>query len=671
MTKRADLWTKIGLATLATLSFSLADVAHSAVDVPVGRFHPTGTGANLAETVLNTSNVNPSQFGKLFSYEIEGFVYAQPLILSGISIGGRVRNVLYVATADNILYALDADDPGPNGGLLWWVRFSDHGAFPVPATPRLPLDPANPPYGHLTVQGNYGILSTPVIDRERNVIYVVVRTVESSGYAQRLHSLDLITGREKAGSPVDIEASLLVDGHNIEFNRQFQMNRSGLALAKSNVLVAFTISSKVDEAKYRGWVMAYDAATLRPAGAFCTTCRPSSVGGGIWQTGRPPAVDNLGNVYYFVGNGWPTGRDDAHHKPPCDFGSGILSKPAGYYGESLIKLDPGNALRLTGSWTPTNWCELDNSDNDLGGSGPALIEVAIDGRLRTLAVGGGKAGALYVVDTALISSPDIVAGCAGDQSSSPGHGIPPCPAANRGTIPGTPFRQGFCVNPGCPGGHHIMGGPVYWPRVGLFSGGSRLYVSVENDAVRAFTVANSISDGQPVIDPTPASKTSIVFAGHPGAILSLSANGEQSGSGILWANFASSNTGDFVTDATFSTKHGELAAFDAENLTRVLWTSDVEPSRDGLGYFAKFNPPTIANGKVYIAAFPAPEPYAKTIDCDHYDTNLKCVQLVDQTYSATNSMGRIVVYGLNPPASPPVRSFVSDVLPAILNSLRH
>jgi hypothetical protein len=139
----------------------------------------------------------------------------------------------------------------------------------------------------------------------------------------------------------------------------------------------------------------------------------------------------------------------------------------------------------------------------------------------------------------------------------------------------------------------------------------------------------------------------------------------------LWANFASSNTGDFVTDAAFSTKRGQLAAFDAENLSRVLWTSDMQPSRDRLGYFAKFNPPTIANGKVYIAAFPAPEPYATTMDCDHYDSNLRCVKFVEQTYSATNSMGQIIVYGLNPPASPPVRSFVSDMLPAILNSLRH
>jgi hypothetical protein len=659
------------MASAIACNIASARIASGAGDVTVGRFHATGTGANLTETLLNTSNVNPSQFGKLFSYEVEGFVYAQPLIVSGVFIRSRLRNVLYVATTNNILYALDADDSGADGGLLWWIRFSDHGAFPVPATPRLPfdpIDPKGPPYGHRTVQGSYGILSTPVIDRTRNAVYVVVRTVEPSGYVQRLHSLDLATGRERVGSPVEIQASVVVEGHTIEFNPQFQMNRSGLALAQSKIVIAFTISNKLDEANYRGWVMAYDADTLRQTGAFCTSCRPISVGGGVWQTGRPPAVDDLGNVYYFVGNGWPTGRDDARRKPACDYsGPGILSKPAGYYGESLIKLHPGNTLRLVGSWTPTNWCELDDDDNDLGGSGPALINVRINGEPRTLAVGGGKAGALYVTDTGLISSPDIVAGCAGDQHSPPFPGTPPCPSTNRRTISGTPFRQGFCINPSCPlHDHHIMGGPVYWPR----SDRSLLYVSIENDPVRAFEVANSTSEGQEIINPTPTSQTSILLAGHPGAILSLSANGEKSGSGILWANFASSNTGDFVTDAAFSTKRGQLAAFDAEDLTRVLWTSDMKPDRDGLGYFAKFNPPTIASGKVYIAAFPSPEPYAKTIDCDRADSMGKCVRFADQTYSAPEGMGQIVIYGLNPPAKPSIRSFVSDVLPAILNSLR-
>src|SRR5689334_3969723 len=120
------------LAGLLLLLFAAAGTL-GAVDVTVGRYQAAGTGANLAETILNTGNVNPVHFGKLFSYEVEGAIYAQPLIVSGISIAGRTRNVLYIATMGNVLYALDADDAGLGGGLLWSVHFSANGALPLPA----------------------------------------------------------------------------------------------------------------------------------------------------------------------------------------------------------------------------------------------------------------------------------------------------------------------------------------------------------------------------------------------------------------------------------------------------------------------------------------------------------------------------------------------------------
>src|SRR5262249_51372934 len=161
-------------------------------------------------------------------------------------------------------------------------------ALPVAATPPLPFDTSAPPYGHLTVQGSYGIESTPVVDRGRSTIFVVVRSVEPTGYVQRLHAIDLASGRERGGSPVEIQG---IDATS-------QMNRSGLALSQSNVLVGFTITSKVNEADYHGRVIAFDAATLAQTGSFCTTCGVVGVGGGVWQTGRPPAVDKLGNVYY-------------------------------------------------------------------------------------------------------------------------------------------------------------------------------------------------------------------------------------------------------------------------------------------------------------------------------------------------------------------------------------
>ena len=602
-----------------------------AADVLVGRFDARGTGANLSETVLTTATVNPSRFGKLFTYEVEGAVYAQPLVVSRIPVRGRLRNVVYVATTNNMVYALDADDVGPNGGLLWQVRLTEGSAFPAPSEKT-----------SLTVQGNVGILSTPVIDRRRGALYVVARTLGSSGFRQRLHALDLATGRDKPRSPVDICvpacASVSRDGLTFTFDPRVQSNRPGLTLSESSVVIAW---SGLDAD--HGWVMAYDADSLQRTGVFCTTCAKAApvscpcptcegpparglIGGGIWQSGRPPVVDSRGHIYYFVGNGWTMGYvgKQAWYTPACCPGQ---PKPIGYYGESLVKLAP-RTLALVGSWTPGAWCDLERGDNDLGGSGPVLIDLPFPGGARTYAVGGGKDGRLYSVDTGSITGPDMVEGA-----------------------PATALRGSFVVanTPApCPPTHrafphHIMGGPVVWPRS---SGAPRFYLSVENDCVRGFVFTNPMN-GNPV------TLTSRVIPGHPGAILSLSANGDRPGSGVLWMTYALDNPP--VEGATFDTRRGRLAAHDAENLTRELWNSDMTPGRrDTLGYFAKFNPPSIANGKVYVAASPAPEPYRTT---------------GEHTYQAPNSMGYLVVYGLNPPASPPVRSFVADALPSIVSPL--
>src|ERR1700721_2517701 len=76
------------------------------------------TGQNLNETILNTTNVNSSKFGKIFSYPVDGQVYAQPLYVPNVTIPGQgVHNVLYVVTENDTLYAFDADGLTPN--ILW------------------------------------------------------------------------------------------------------------------------------------------------------------------------------------------------------------------------------------------------------------------------------------------------------------------------------------------------------------------------------------------------------------------------------------------------------------------------------------------------------------------------------------------------------------------------
>src|SRR5262245_59116446 len=108
------------------------------VDVLTYHNDDSRTGANLNEATLTPQNVNASNFGKLFSYKVDGYVYAQPLVVSGLRMGdGKVHNVLFVATENDSVYALDGNNPtaGPrHDGVLWQDSFIDpkHGVTPVP-----------------------------------------------------------------------------------------------------------------------------------------------------------------------------------------------------------------------------------------------------------------------------------------------------------------------------------------------------------------------------------------------------------------------------------------------------------------------------------------------------------------------------------------------------------
>jgi outer membrane protein assembly factor BamB len=138
------------------------------------------TGANLNETSLTTSNVNVSTFGKLFAMPVDGFVFAQPLYMPNIG----TRNVLFVATAHDSVYAFDAD----TGAQLWKKSLGT----PVPSSV----------INTSAIQVEVGIISTPVIDPSTNTLYVVAKTYENSVQIYRLHALDILNqGAEKLGRP--------------------------------------------------------------------------------------------------------------------------------------------------------------------------------------------------------------------------------------------------------------------------------------------------------------------------------------------------------------------------------------------------------------------------------------------------------------------------------------
>lgn len=365
--------------SIAVLALFWISVISAVTQVSVTTFHNDNsrTGQNIQEAILTPSNVKPATFGKLFSQPIDGFAYAQPLYVPNVKIPGQgTHNVVYVATMNDSVYAFDADsNTGGNARPLWQENFADpaQGIIPVPL-----LDV------HCTDSiVNVGILSTPVIDTSSSTMYVLARTLESGTYYHRLHALDITTGEEKFGGPVEIQASITGTGtgsHHgtISFNPQLESQRSALLLQNGQVYVAW--SSLCDYSSYHGWVMAYDASTLAQSAVWLVT--PDGSQGGIWQSGNGPAADSSGYIYTSTGNG------------SFDINNGGLD-----YGESVVKLGPpsGGVMPVLDYFTPYNFDEYNTNDWDIASSGMVLLPDQT-GPYPHLLVQSDKAGDLYVIN---------------------------------------------------------------------------------------------------------------------------------------------------------------------------------------------------------------------------------------------------------------------------------
>ena len=317
------------------------------------------TGVNPGETTLNPSNVNVNTFGKLFSLDVDGPIYAQPLYVPNLSIAGfGTHNVVFVATQNNSLYAFDADVAGPP---LWVTSLGT----PFPTT----LFATNS-----DVYSQVGILSTPVIDLASNTIYAVAETYEDSLATFRLHALDISSGAAKFAGSVVIQGSVPgtapdnIDGV-VTFDPMMHLQRPGLLLWNNHIYIAF--GSHGDDLPYHGWLFEYDGITLQQTAILNLT--PAGLGGGLWQGGVAPAVDANGNVYMMTGNSF------------------VVSEGLDF-GVSLVKMSTPNNLAVVDYFTPFTRDQLNADDDDFGSSGPILIPGT------SLAVGGGKDGQVFVFD---------------------------------------------------------------------------------------------------------------------------------------------------------------------------------------------------------------------------------------------------------------------------------
>jgi len=368
-----------------SLSFVLLVLAASpqsgnAVNVLTYHNDNARSGINTNESILTLSNVNSTNFGKLFDCAVDGYVYAQPLIVTNVMIPGKgVHNVVYVATEHDSVFAFDADDhSGPNAMPLWTVSFANPAAG-ITSVPSLDV-------GCTDLVPEIGITSTPVIDLATGTIYLEAKTKEVSnnvaGYFHRLHALDISTGTEKFGGPVVITASVpgSGDGNNgsgmIPFDALTQMNRPALLLLNGIIYIAY--ASHCDIGPYHGWLLGYDAQTLALTNVFNST--PDGGLGGVWQAGCGPSADTNGNIYFATGNGTfdPTNGD---------------------YGDCFLKFSTTNGLHVADYFAPFNQQALDDSDLDLGSGGVLLLPDSVGSIAHPhLLVGAGKEGRLYLLD---------------------------------------------------------------------------------------------------------------------------------------------------------------------------------------------------------------------------------------------------------------------------------
>jgi outer membrane protein assembly factor BamB len=497
-------------------------------------------GVNAQEYALTPSDVNASQFGKLFSCPVDGAIYAQPLWVSRLPVHGRIRNVVVVATAHDSLYAFDAD-ASPcirlwKDNLIGRHHGSDGGEATVPAGAQLAL--VGKGDGDMTPE--VGVTGTPVIDPRTDTLYVVSKSVVYSAgrrFHIRLHAIDLATGAEKPGSPVRLEATFTGEGGKIvRFDPRTENQRAGLALVNGTVYVAF--GSHEDGEPFYGWILGYryDGAAFKRA--YTLNIAPDTGEGGVWMSGAAPAADAAGDLYVVTGN---AAFDAPSAQPPNDD-----------YGDSLLKLS--GQLRVLQYLTPSDQHFNYVENNDFGAGGVVLATLPPASPIRHVAIAGGKDGDLFIGNAA-----DL--GGYGDGKA--------LQMLRTGTETG--------LSGATPG--LIFGEGAWWD--------GRYYVTGAGEPLQTYR-----------LDPASAHLRFLAAAsrptafGYPGAIPAISSRADAHG--IVWVL----DDRSYCTPASQGCGPAVLRAYDANSL-RELWSSP-RSGPGAAGNAVKFTVPTIANGKVYV-----------------------------------------------------------------------
>ncbi|PYU23476.1 MAG: hypothetical protein DMG32_16055 [Acidobacteria bacterium] len=509
--------------SIAFIFFILgAPVAYGQIDVLTAQYDLSRTSSNMQESILTRSNVNSSQFGKLFSRTLDAPLYASPLIVTNFNVPRvGLRNVVFIATLGNTVYAYDADDPNATSPY-WSVNLG---------TPIFT--------GCCFLGPTLGILSTPVIDRSTNTIYVtaIIQSTDQSTHTTDtglyVFALDLSTGTLKFNSPRRIVFTFPsgVTKTNASPDASVWIQRAGLLLYNNLLYVGTSNVLENDmEVSQEGFIVLLQADDLSvQLASFETT--PTGEGGAFWQAGRGLAADSSGNVFVVV--------DSGAYNPPLSF------------GVSVLKFIPGT-LSVSDWFTPANWSFLYNHNLDQSANGVTLIPGT------SLAFTGGKAGVIYLLDQTSLG------------------GLEP--------VSGSPPLQKFQASQGCGTTDCAQHLPTaFWPH----QTNPILYVWDVHDYLRAFPF--DFLSQRFLIDSATVGSLKPSRAGG----MTISSNGSTDGSGIVWATTA-------LLDPYSSAVPGTLRAYNANDIGQELYNSDQNSSRDAMGTFVKMSTPIVANGKVYV-----------------------------------------------------------------------
>ncbi|HEX2777234.1 MAG TPA: hypothetical protein VHN10_11395 [Candidatus Acidoferrales bacterium] len=530
------------LALLPLLFVVRAQNGKESFNVYTQRVNDQRTGVNLVEKGLSQSTVT-TRFGKLWTLYSDAKVMAQPLYVSNLVSAKCPHgcNTVIFASMNDTVYAYIADQkPTSSNDTLIWSK-----SLGPPRSGAHDIDEA------ALDDPTWGILSTPAIDVANNLIYVVAW---NSDQMYRVYALDLRTG-EIAKGPVVIEGSVADSSftQNGKNWRQLRKQRAGLLLDHGSLYIAFGGDNSGGIA---GWLFVYDAATLQLRTVWSP--EPGGKSGGIWMSGTGPVADQAGDIYLQTGNG--------DYDPKRN-----------QYGDSLIKLKlEGNELKVVDAFTPCNQSYLNHEDLDMGSAAPLLLP-------GNLLLSGGKYGNLYLMGRDHLAG--YISGGWHKETCSESNGVLQVVAVNRG---------------------HIHGSPLYWNGPG---GNQWVYVMAEAKNLEAFPLVDErLKTGTAEVKmsawkpPRQAPPICHKPARNwmPGGILALSSDGNRPGTGIVWALVPANGDSN-----TFRGVKGMLLALNAEDVSQELWRSqgsDAEiDTGDSLGLLARFVPPTVANGKVFIA----------------------------------------------------------------------